>query len=189
MRVTKRRGFTLVELLIVIVVIGILSAMMMLSSTEAVSSAKVAKILNNLRNWKTAMLEWYADNIDRVDANGKIINEDGNKTEFGVTISPIEIAKYINGEFTEVPTSQAYYAGKNPVKDGSGIIYWIRHDHLAGDKYAWYVCCKIDDDKRLIEKLINNAGKINISDRDFKTYPTDSGNLHMISVKVMDFSK
>ncbi|MBQ7196413.1 MAG: type II secretion system protein, partial [Synergistaceae bacterium] len=33
MKNTKRSGFTLVELLIVIVVIGVLSAMMMLSST------------------------------------------------------------------------------------------------------------------------------------------------------------
>ena len=41
----KRSGFTLVELLIVIVVIGVLSTMMMLSSTEAVSSAKANNIL------------------------------------------------------------------------------------------------------------------------------------------------
>ena len=54
-----KKGFTLVELLIVIVVIGILSAMMMLSSTEAVSSAKVARIISDLTNWKKAVLAWY----------------------------------------------------------------------------------------------------------------------------------
>ena len=62
----KLKGFTLVELLIVIVVIGVLSAMMMLSSTEAVSSAKAAKVINNLRQLKTAALSWYMDNYDKV---------------------------------------------------------------------------------------------------------------------------
>ena len=62
-----RKGFTLVELLIVIVVIGILSAMMMLSSTEAVSSARAADIISDLRNLKTAALAWYADNLDFVE--------------------------------------------------------------------------------------------------------------------------
>lgn len=64
---TKREGFTLVELLIVIVVIGILSAMMMLSSTEAVTSAKASNIVSNLRNLKTAALAYYTDNMDALD--------------------------------------------------------------------------------------------------------------------------
>ncbi|MBQ9419346.1 MAG: prepilin-type N-terminal cleavage/methylation domain-containing protein [Synergistaceae bacterium] len=63
----KRQGFTLVELLIVIVVIGVLSAMMMLSSTEAVSSARASDIVSDLRNLKTAALAWYADNLDYIE--------------------------------------------------------------------------------------------------------------------------
>ena len=77
-RRAKLKGFTLVELLIVIVVIGVLSAMMMLSSTEAVSSAKAAKVINNLRQLKTAALSWYMDNLDIVDGKGKI--KKGNET-------------------------------------------------------------------------------------------------------------
>ncbi|MBR0278540.1 MAG: type II secretion system protein, partial [Synergistaceae bacterium] len=65
MKSTKREGFTLVELLIVIVVIGILSAMMMLSSTEAVSSARANNIISNLRNLKTATLAFYVDSLDK----------------------------------------------------------------------------------------------------------------------------
>ncbi|MDY6399689.1 MAG: type II secretion system protein [Synergistales bacterium] len=56
----KRKGFTLVELLIVIVVIGVLSAMMMISSTEAVSSAKATKIINDMTQLKKATTAWYS---------------------------------------------------------------------------------------------------------------------------------
>ena len=74
----KRKGFTLVELLIVIVVIGILSAMMMLSSTEAVSSAKASTIVSNLRNLKTAALAWYIDSMDVIEGRAN----DGNGQSF-----------------------------------------------------------------------------------------------------------
>ena len=68
-REIRRKGFTLVELLIVIVVIGILSAMMMISSSEAVSSAKATNIVNNLRAVKVAALAYYADHSDKFDSN------------------------------------------------------------------------------------------------------------------------
>ncbi len=92
----KREGFTLVELLIVIVVIGVLSAMMMLSSTEAVSSAKAADIVSDLRNLKTAALAYYADNLDAV-----------GETNFTITTATNNVAndtkrkailKYMNNE-------------------------------------------------------------------------------------------
>ena len=79
----KRRGFTLVELLIVIVVIGVLSAMMMLSSTEAVSSARASNIVSNLRNLKTAALAYYIDHIDAYE-NVETISKDLNTVRSGI---------------------------------------------------------------------------------------------------------
>ena len=95
-----RKGFTLVELLIVIVVIGILSAMMMLSSTEAVTSAKASNIVSNMRNLKTAALAYYVDNLDTFSTAtitalteeqqkgvlGYLNNKDSIKTEDGYSI-------------------------------------------------------------------------------------------------------
>ena len=91
----KRRGFTLVELLIVIVVIGILSAMMMLSSTEAVTSAKASNIVSNLRNLKTAALACYIDSMDHFDAK---------PTELP---KKAQIIKYLNSG-AELPDSKDY---------------------------------------------------------------------------------
>ena len=89
----KRRGFTLVELLIVIVVIGILSAMMMLSSTEAVTSAKASNIVSNLRNLKTAALAMYIDNMDKFDKGELKIGTTSDASTKNIT----DVVKYMNG--------------------------------------------------------------------------------------------
>ena len=56
-----RKGFTLVELLIVIAVLGSLSGMMMQASSDAVDSADAAKILSNLQSLKVAAMEMYIE--------------------------------------------------------------------------------------------------------------------------------
>jgi general secretion pathway protein G len=59
---TRKGGFTLVELLIVIMIIAILAGMMMLASGSATDSAEATRVINDLRNLKAAMLLYYADN-------------------------------------------------------------------------------------------------------------------------------
>ena len=59
-----RRGFSLVELMVVIVIMGILGAGVMLSSSSAVASARALTIINDLRSLKEAALLFYLDNPD-----------------------------------------------------------------------------------------------------------------------------
>ena len=113
-RSMKRRGFTLVELLIVIVVIGVLSAMMMLSSTEAVSSAKASNIISNLRNLKTAALSWYADHLDDVDDLGtEVAALNGNRTD---------ILKYLNNDSNTGDLANYKFLGTK--EDKSWFVYY-----------------------------------------------------------------
>ena len=79
------RAFTLVELLIVIVVIGILSAAMMMASSEAISTAKATQIINDLRMLSTAAQHWYFDNeanLILTKSNGYKFKLNGKEIQF-----------------------------------------------------------------------------------------------------------
>ena len=57
----KHEGFTLVELLIVIIIIGILAGAMMLASFAATDKAKATRIAGEISTMKTAALFYYND--------------------------------------------------------------------------------------------------------------------------------
>lgn len=144
-----RKGFTLVELLIVIVVIGILSAMMMLSSTEATTSAKASNIISNMRNIKTATLAWYTDNIDTVTATPstlpKIQSTSGQKD--GVDV-------YLNGEKNPEITGGAY-----SIEKGNDDKWYVTYDIAKSNTTA--------EQTKIKEKLKGRAksvGLVNAAD-------------------------
>ena len=198
----RKKGFTLVELLIVIVVIGVLSAMMMLSSTEAVSSAKAANIINNLRNWKTATLEWYADNLDRVTEKGQIreatslATGDAKYGDFATNIKASDIVPYVGSNFKSIDdkgnawdsTNGRFYTDHVKRKNSSNI-----------DCNVWLIAYQMPtNDAVLKEKLkarAKTAGLLWKSGNDTGTYDAEQvkniggGGSDSVWIEVMDFSK
>ena len=151
----KRKGFTLVELLIVIVVIGILSAMMMLSSTEAVTSARANNIVSNMRNLKTAALEYYVDNLNYLEATTRTDN--GLDMADGDGGARKGIYRYLNGSSGTATNNQVTVNGYTytitAIKRDSGV------ETLAGAK--WYLTCEVPDIK-VREKLKARAESVGI---------------------------
>lgn len=63
MSTKKRMAFTLVELLIVVVFIGIFAGFMALVAGRGSDNAEATKIVSNLRTLKTAAILYYTDNV------------------------------------------------------------------------------------------------------------------------------
>ena len=61
----KQRGFTLIELMVVVVVIGILAAIGYPSYTDYIRRGKIAEATATLGDWRTKMETYYLDNRDR----------------------------------------------------------------------------------------------------------------------------
>lgn len=168
----KRKGFTLVELLIVIVVIGILSAMMMLSSTEAVTSANASNIISNFRNLKTAALAWYVDNLDYIEtapiaATGINMNTDTTSNRKGI-ISYLNSssATAFNFNFVGVAYADDTDTSTNNTYKSGGFTYGIDVIQRDGGGSTladakWYLTCDVPD-KKVREKLIGRAKSVGI---------------------------
>ena len=97
-----RKGFTLVELLIVIAILGALSAAMSVSSSKATTAAKVTTIYNNINTIKTAALlyqlqegaSFKEENVTaKALSDAELINlDDYNKDKSGTKDNPVRYA-------------------------------------------------------------------------------------------------
>ncbi len=149
MQSIKRKGFTLVELLIVIVVIGILSTMMMLSSTEAVTSAKANNIISNLRNFKTAAMVMYGDYLDSMDRGYSPTGTGDFPSDFDTAVDAI-LVKYMNKGDSNAsdPETAHYHIVMSKAPNNSDNGYYIRYDNVI--------------DTRVREKLARRAASVGL---------------------------
>lgn len=76
----SRKGFTLIEVLIVIAIIGILTAGMTLAAGGSRDAAEATRIIADLRTIKTAVLMWVADDPEGVDSS-KLTGDENNSLD------------------------------------------------------------------------------------------------------------
>ncbi len=143
---TKRKGFIVIEIVIISVITVVLGAVIFFMNSDADSSAQASRIINNFRHMKTAAAAWQND-------NGHIRQGSHNRHE---------ILKYLK---SRTPLKLADDSGEQ----GS---YMLR---LTDDGKSLYIGYELDDNNGIKRKLTAKAESAELLGSDMKSmYNNDS---------------
>jgi len=118
-RKSARRGFTLVELLIVIIIIGILAGAMMLVAGTSRDAAEASKIISDLRSVKAAAV--------------MLLTENPNVTSYSWDGSGTKTLTDLPKSLSDDPTPLNKYLDKPLIKDNHNFLFKTADIRVAPD--------------------------------------------------------
>ena len=140
-KMRRNKGFTLVEVLIVIVIIGILAAAVMVGSRSAEDNAQAAMVISDLRNLKAALLLLYADTGEWPEAPAYVYVAQNEKVL-------AELHKYMD----------------RPIPDDRYQDIWIRRPQNMSDGKIMVGVSLHSGNKGVMEKLEGKAASVGLVD-------------------------
>lgn len=139
MKLTREKGFTLAEFLIITFITGTLSTFMIMSSAKAVASQKTTAIIHDLLKCKRAVLACCADDPDALRRDD----------------SAEEIAKYLNAEVTPLKNGAKYI--KCSSNDEAYFNVISMEDQEASLLFIEYYAPDVNFEKNLLKGLAQYA--------------------------------
>lgn len=118
----SQKGFTLIELMVVVAIIGILTAIAVPSYQGYVTHGKVAEATSNLANLRIKMEQYYQDNRTYVGATYCVPTSDVKYFTYACSVAPS-----ING-YTIKATGVA-------TENMSGFDFTVNQDNLKTSTY------------------------------------------------------
>lgn len=117
-------GFTLIELMIVIVIVGLLSALAVPAYQNYTVRAQVSEGLNLADGWKTAIAEYYANNGSW-------------PSQTDLTGSTPSSGKYVSNLTVSTGVIQISYGGAQANQSINGAVLTIVPYTTANDDVLW----------------------------------------------------
>ncbi len=146
LKARKAKGFTLVELLIVLIIIGILAGALLLVAGAGTDKANATKIVSNLRSLKAAGLMYYAD----------------SNSAYPSTISP-DLVKYMESGL--VPAD--YVLKSFDLSDGKGTRLFVGYYKSTGSILTGNVWEKLNQLRLTGVPVYPGTGGTAIASTDF----------------------
>jgi len=164
----RRKGFTLVELLVVIGIIALLIAILMPALSRAREQTQRVSCLSNLRQLGTAMMMYVQDNKGRFPAAGVgVMDEDWIYWHAGRNRDEAPLVRYHGGKFIE----KLYRCPSDVIENRRTMTPGLDFSYTINWNIAWYPGRGLPPEiyPPKVTTIVNPSNKILFIDESWET--------------------